>query len=116
MSRRRPIFLLIEQCRYLGITISVKNSDLDIKRQRRNTYANVNLLLGKFSKCSFRCKMIFLLLFKTYCSSLYCALMWLDYAKTKLHKTTACGYLWRNSGTEMFVNLWINSFDEMLRI
>ena len=25
----------VEQCRYLGITISVKNSDMDIKRQMK---------------------------------------------------------------------------------
>ena len=38
----------VEQWIYLGITISVKNSDLDIKRQMRKMYANVNLLLGNF--------------------------------------------------------------------
>ena len=49
----------VEQCRYLGITISIKNSDLDIKRQMRKMYANVNLLLGKFSKCSVGVKCFF---------------------------------------------------------
>ena len=44
----------VEQCRYHGITISVKNSDLDIKRQMRKMYANVNILLMKFSKSSVR--------------------------------------------------------------
>ena len=112
----------VEQCRYLGITISVKNSDLDIKRQMRKMYANVNLLLRKFSKCSVGVKCF---LFKTYCSSLYCAPMWFDCTKTAL-KRLKIAYNnslrrfmflpWRNSATEMFVNLGINSFDEMLRI
>ena len=58
-------------------------------------YANVNLLLRKFSKCSIGVKCF---LFKTYCSSLYCAPMWFDCTKTdlkrlKLHITTACGDL-----------------------
>ena len=40
----------VEQCRYLGISISANNSDVDLKRQMRKLYANVNLLLRKFSK------------------------------------------------------------------
>ena len=42
----------VNQCRYLGITISTNNSDVDLKRQMRKLYANVNLLLRKFSRCS----------------------------------------------------------------
>ena len=42
----------VDQCRYLGITISTNNFDVDLKRQMRKLYANVNLLLRKFSKCS----------------------------------------------------------------
>ena len=45
-------FPIVENCRYLGITISTKNSDLDVKRQMREIYANTNLLLRKFFKCS----------------------------------------------------------------
>ena len=62
----------VDQCRYLGITISTNNSDVDLKRQMRKLYANVNLLLRKFSKCSVDVKCF---LFKTYCSNLYCAPM-----------------------------------------
>ena len=64
-----PIF---ENCKYPGITISTKNSDLDLKRQMRKIYANANLLLRKFSCCSVSKKCY---LFKTYCSTLYCAPM-----------------------------------------
>ena len=34
----------VDQCRYIGITISTNNSDVDLKRQMRKLYANVNLL------------------------------------------------------------------------
>ena len=74
---------MVEQCRYLGTTISIKNSELDLKRQMRKMYANANVLLRKFSKCSINVKCY---LFKTYCSNLYCAPMWFDYTKTALKK------------------------------
>ena len=111
----------VDQCRYLGITISTNNSDVHLKRQMRKLYANVNLLLRKFSKCSVDVKCF---LFKTYCSNLYYAPMWFDCTKAALITLTiAYNSLrrfmflpWRNSATEMFVNLGIHSFDEMLRI
>ena len=64
-------------------------------------------------------------LFKTYFSNLYCVPMWFDCTKAALKKLkiTYNNSLrrfmflpWRNSATEMFVNLGIHSFDEMLRI
>ena len=42
----------VDQCRYLGITISTNNSDVNLKTQMRKLYTNINLLLRKFSKCS----------------------------------------------------------------
>ena len=108
---------MVENCRYLGITISTKNSDLDLKRQMRKIYANANLLLRKFSSCSVSVKCH---LFKT-----YCAPMWFDCTKTALKKLKIAynnsfrrfmRLPWRNSASEMFVNLNIYSFDEMLRI
>ena len=113
---------IVENCKYLGITISTKNSDLDLKRQMRKIYANANLLLRKFSCCSVSVKYY---LFKTYCSTLYCAPMWFDCTKTALKKLKVAynnslrrfmRLPWRNSASEMFVNLNIRSFDEMLRI
>ena len=74
---------LVENCKYLGITISTKNSDLDLRRQMRKIYANANLLLRKFSCCSVSVKCY---LFKTYCSTLYCASMWFDFTKTAFKK------------------------------
>ena len=112
---------MVKQCRYLGTTISIKNSDLDLKRQMRKMYANANVLLRKFSKCSINVKCY---LFKTYCSNLYCAPMWFDCTKTALKKLKVAynnslrrfmGLPWHNSDGEMFVNLNIKSFGEMLR-
>ena len=113
---------LVEQCRYLGTTISIKNSDLDLKRQMRKMYANANLLLRKFSSCSVNVKCY---LFKTYCSNLYCAPMWFDCTNTVLTKLKVAynnslrrfmGLPWHNSANEMFVNLNIKSFGELLRV
>ena len=80
-----------------------------------------NLLLRKFSKCSVDVKCF---LFKTYCSTLYCAPMWFDCTKATLKKLKIAYnndlrrfmFLpWRNSAIEMFVNLGMQSFDEMFR-
>ena len=73
---------MVEQCRYRGTTISIKNSELDFKRQmKKKMYANANLLLRTFSKCSTK-----YYLFKTYCSNLYCTPVWFDCTKTALKK------------------------------
>ena len=85
-------------------------------------YANANLLLRKFSRCSVNVKCY---LFKTYCSNLYCAPMWFDCTKTVLTKLKVAynnslrrfmGLPWHNSASEMFVNLNIKSFGELLRV
>ena len=111
----------MEQCRYLGTTISIKNSDLDLKRQMKKMYAKANLLLRKFSKCSVSVKCY---LFKSYCSNSCCAPMRFDCTKTVLIKLkVTCNRLrrfmglpWHNSASEMFVNQNIKSFGELLRI
>ena len=61
------------ECKYFGTIICQKNCDTDIKRQMRKLYANVNMLLRRFSKCSIPVKCY---LVKTYCSNLYCAPLW----------------------------------------
>ena len=64
-------------------------------------------------------------LFKAYCFNLSCAPMWFDCTKVALKKLKIAYnnslrrfmFLpWRHSATEMFANLGIHSFDEMLRI
>ena len=88
----------------------------------RKMYANANLLLRKFSRCSVNVKCY---LFMTYRSNLYCAPMWFDCTKTVLTKLKVAynnslrrfmGLPWQNSASEMFVNLNIKSFGELLRV
>ena len=113
---------MVENFRYLGITISTKTSDLDLKRQMKKIHANPNLLLRKFSSCSVSVKCD---LFKNFCSTLYCAPMWFDCTKMalKILKVAYDNSLRHfmklpclNSASEMFVDLNIRSFDEILRI
>ena len=111
----------VDQCKYLGIIISVKNCDADLKRQMRKNYSNANMLLRKFSYCSpdVKCCM-----FKSYCSTMYCSSMWLGSTVTAMRKLKiAYNNGFRrilnlpiyNSASEMFVNLNNPSFDELLR-
>ena len=111
----------VTDCRYLGITISVKNCDLVMKSQKRRFYANTNMLLRKFVKCSPDVKCY---LFKTYCCNLYCAPFWYDSTKTAMKNLKVArnnslrrllGLPSHNSASSMFVNLNIPSFGELLR-
>ena len=87
----------------------------------RKFYANANMLIRKFSKCSVNIKCY---LFKTYCSTLYCSALWFNSTKTALTKlkiaynNSLCRLLGLpkyNSVSEMFVNSGIPSFGELLR-
>ena len=44
--------LIVTHCKYLSVIVSERNSDKDLKRQMRKFYANANMLIKKFSKCS----------------------------------------------------------------
>ena len=59
----------VSDCKYLGIIVCQMNCDGDLKRRMKKNYANANMLLRRFSKCSIPVKCY---LFKTYCSNLYC--------------------------------------------
>ena len=87
----------------------------------RKFYANANMLIRKFSKCSVNVKCY---LFKTYCSTMYCSALWFNSTKTALTKLKIAynislrrllGLPKYNSASEMFVNLGILSFGELLR-
>ena len=112
---------IVTDCRYLHVYISVKNCDLDLKRQKRRFYANTNMLLRKFVTCSPDVKCY---LFKTYCCNLYCAPFWYDSTKTAMKNLKVAynnslrrllGLPSHNSASSMFVNLNIPSFGELLR-
>ena len=38
----------VDRCKYLGIMISIKNCDIDMNKQMRKFYANINILLRHF--------------------------------------------------------------------
>ena len=122
----RPWFFLagmkipiVTHCKYLGVIMSEHNSDNDLKRQMRKFYANANMLIRKFSKCSVNVKCY---LFKTYCSTMYCSALWFNSTKTALTKLKIAyknslrrllGLPKYNSAIEMFVNLGILSFEKI---
>ena len=94
--------------------MSEHNSDNDLKRQMRKFYANANMLIRKFSKCSENVK----------CSTMYCLALWFNSTKTALTKLKIAynnslrrllGLPKYNSASEMFVNLGILTFGELLR-
>ena len=86
----------------------------------RKCYANANMSLRKFVKCSADVKCY---LFKNYCCNLYCAPFWYDSTKAAM-KNLKIAYnnsLRRilsltslNSASGMFVNLNIPFFGELL--
>ena len=116
----KPSFMLnnnvipyVENCKYLGIVIHLQSDMYDIKRQIRKFYANTNMLLRKFSICSYQVKCH---LFRSYCANMYCPYFWFNKSKTCLKKLQICynnslrrllRIPKRSSASEMFVNLII---------
>ena len=106
----------VTDCKYLGITISVKNYDLDLKLQVKKCYAKANMLLRKLVKCSPDVKCY---LFKTYCYNLYCPPFWYDSTKAAMKNLKVAyniillrllGLPNHNNANGMFVNLNIPFF------
>ena len=111
----------VDQCKCLGIMISIKNCDIDMKRQMRKFYANINILSRKFSKCSPDVKIT---LFKSFCSTMYCSTMWYNCTVTAMRRLRIAynnslrrllGIPKHNSASGMFVQLNLKSFGELLR-
>ena len=97
----------VSECKYLGTIICQKNCDLDIKRQMRKFYANVNMLLRRFRRCSTPVKCY---LFKTYCSNLYCGPLWYNSTVTAMKKNKIA---YNNSIRRLFCLPKHNSASEM---
>ena len=107
---------------YLGhvITSDRKDND-DIFRQCRSIYARGNMLIRNFSSCSAGVK---ILLFKTYCTSLYTAHLWSNYTLASLKKLAVAYHCvlkmllnvprWYSNST-LFVNVGVPSFQELHR-
>ena len=69
---------------YLGVLLQDNSTDAnDINRQVRCLYTQGNLLLRKFNKCSDDVKC---LLFRSYCTNLYCASLWCNYTASSFSR------------------------------
>ena len=84
----KPSFMLnnnvipyVENCKYLGIVIHLQSDLYDIKRQIRQFYANINMLLRNFFICSYQVKCD---LYRYYCANMHCPYFWLNKKKYKL--------------------------------
>lgn len=76
--------LQCSQYKYLGhIVVNTLNDNLDIQRQIKKLYAQGNILIRKFSNCSESVK---IMLFRTYCTSLYTPHLWWNFSQTCLQK------------------------------
>ena len=70
--------MIVEQFKYLGFCISSDmKDDCDINRQIRSFYSRGNIVIKCFRHCSDEVKS---LLFKTYCSNMYCSHLWSKYS------------------------------------
>ena len=70
--------------KYLGFLLcSDMKDDADIRRRTMNIYALGNMIIRKFKKCNVPCKS---LMYKTYCSSVYCSALWDSYRVGSLSK------------------------------
>lgn len=111
----------VTKAKYLGVFIENNGTDADVTRQLRKFYANANILMRKFANCSDDVKCM---LFKTYCTSLYCCQLWYMTSKTAMNKLRIAynnslrrilHIPKRSSASEMFVCLNVPSFGEILR-
>ena len=113
----------VENCKYLGFVIHLQSDLHSIKRHTRKFYANANniMLLRRFSICSYQVKCH---LFRSYCANMHCPYFWFNKSKTCFKKLQICynNYLRRllsipkrGSASEMFVNLNIPAFGELMR-
>ncbi|KAK0141236.1 hypothetical protein N1851_021750 [Merluccius polli] len=77
--------LCVSNCmKYLGHIITDKmEDDADMYRQRRMLYVEANMLVRKFHYCSDDVKVN---LFRSYCTPMYAAPLWVSYKKETLRK------------------------------
>ena len=83
-SLNANIINVVDNFKYLGHFISEHLSDKDdIERQRKKIYAQGNSLIRKFHMCTLETKLV---LFNTYCSSMYSVQLWSNYTRTSINK------------------------------
>ena len=111
-----------EEVKYLGHYLAHDMSDdRDIRRQYCMMYAQVNMLIRKFSMCSSSVKTT---LFKAFCTPMYTAHLWRCYKKSSMHKLNVAyndgmrlllkvpGW---SSASQMFVNIGVPTCPAVLR-
>ena len=116
------VISVTSKIKYLGHIITDKLlDDDDMLRQRRMLYAQANMLARKFYWCSTAVKIN---LFKTYCTPLYTAPLWVYYKKASFNKlkvayNDSLRILLRKprwtSASELFCQSRISSFEALLR-
>ena len=113
--------MVSEYC-YLGHIICNNLKDnSDIDKQIRSLYCRANSLKRKFKHCS---EAVLCLLFKTFCSTIYCSGLWCAYTNVSWnHIKTAYNNSFRImlglpkycSATDMFVSRNVDTFDAYIR-
>ena len=75
---------VVHKYTYLGhILTDTLSDDLDILRQRNKIFAQGNSIRRKFYMCSIDVK---LTLFRSYCSALYTAQLWVNYTRNTMNR------------------------------
>ena len=113
--------MVSEYC-YLGHIICNNLKDnSDIDKQIRSLYCRANSLKRKFKHCS---EAVLCLLFKTFCSTIYCSGLWCAYTNVSWNRIrTAYNNSFRImlglpkycSATDMFVSRNVDTFDAYIR-
>ena len=111
----------VSEFKYLGHQIACDLSDdNDIRREIRNMFVRINILIRKFAKCS---KDVKILLFRTYCLCLYDNALWYNNTTGIFCKLQSCyikciklffGFERRHSVTQMLFELGLPSFETVM--
>ena len=97
------------------------SDDVEIGKRTRGLYAIGNTVISKFKCCREECK---ILMFKTFCSSVYCCALWSSYKLYSYHKVrVAHNDIFRslmnvprfNSASTLFVEKRTNNIDVIIR-
>ena len=115
------VLQFVSEFKYLGHIITNDLCDNnDIQREIRNMFVRTNTLVRRFSKCSLEVKIV---LFRSYCISLYNAALWKMYNKGSIRKLLSCynkclkiffNYRRCDSLTQILLHLGLPSFDTII--
>ena len=111
--------------KYLGMLIRPELNDADeILKRARNMYASGNTILSKFKNSDILCK---ILMFKTYCSTVYGCALWANFSVTAYQRMrVAHNDIFRlvlnerrgpnHSISRLFVQHNVNNLDSIIRV